>query len=41
MTLRTDVAALYVDKRSVYPKLVEHWWDSERDARPLEVRRAS
>lgn len=28
-----DVAALYVDPKGVYPKLVEHWWDEKRDAR--------
>lgn len=33
MTPRTDVAALYVDPRGPYPKLVEHWWDEARDAR--------
>ena len=31
--LRTDVAALYVDKNGCYPKLVEHWFDEARDAR--------
>jgi hypothetical protein len=29
----TDVAALYVDPRGPYPKLVEHWYDEVRDAR--------
>jgi hypothetical protein len=33
MSLVTDVAALYVDPRGPYPKLVEHWWDEKRDAR--------
>ncbi len=33
MTLRADVAALYVDRLGCYPKLVEHWWDDRRDAR--------
>ena len=28
-----NVAALYVDPRGPYPKLVEHWWDEQRDAR--------
>lgn len=28
-----DVAALYVDARGAYPKLVEHWYDEARDAR--------
>lgn len=27
-----DVAALYVDPFGPYPKLVEHWYDAERDA---------
>jgi len=31
--MRSDVAALYVDPRGPYPKLVEHWWDEKRDAR--------
>lgn len=31
--MRSDVAALYVDPRGPYPKLVEHWWDEARDAR--------
>lgn len=31
--MRSDVAALYVDARGVYPRLVEHWWDERRDAR--------
>ena len=31
--LREDVAALYVDPRGPYPKLVTHWWDETRDAR--------
>lgn len=29
----SDVAALYVDPRGPYPKLVEHWYDQKRDAR--------
>src|SRR5258707_7022100 len=29
----SNVAALYVDPRGPYPKLVEHWWDEHRDAR--------
>ena len=33
MTLRTDVVALYVDSRGVYPKLVAEWYDEARDAR--------
>lgn len=28
-----NVAALYVDPLGPYPKLVEHWWDEQRDAR--------
>jgi len=28
-----NVAALYVDPRGPYPKLVEHWYDEKRDAR--------
>lgn len=32
-SLRTDVSVLYVDPRSVYPELVEDWWDETRDAR--------
>jgi hypothetical protein len=31
--LRSDVAALYVDPRGPYPKLLEQWWDEKRDAR--------
>lgn len=31
--MRSDVAALYVDPRGPYPKLVEHWYDEARDAR--------
>jgi len=31
--VRSDVAALYVDPRGPYPKLVEHWYDEKRDAR--------
>lgn len=31
--LISDVAALYVDRLGPYPKLVEHWWDEQRDAR--------
>lgn len=31
--MRSDVAALYVDPRGPYPKLVEQWWDEARDAR--------
>lgn len=34
---RTDVAALYVDPRGPYPKLVEHWWDEKRDARTYNL----
>lgn len=30
---RSDVAALFVDPRGVYPRLVEEWFDEERDAR--------
>lgn len=41
MTLRTDVAALYVDRLGPYPKLVAEWFDEARDARtyagPLPV----
>ncbi len=29
----SDVAALYVDPRGHYPKIVEHWYDEARDAR--------
>lgn len=32
----SNVAALYVDPRGPYPKLVEHWWDEARDARKYE-----
>jgi hypothetical protein len=39
--VRTDIAALYVDARGPYPKLVEQWYDETRDARtyagPLPV----
>lgn len=31
--MRSNVAALYVDPRGPYPKLVEHWYDEARDAR--------
>lgn len=31
--MRSDVSALYIDPRGPYPKLVEDWWDEERDAR--------
>lgn len=31
--MRADVAALYVDPRGPYPKLVEHWYDEAKDAR--------
>jgi hypothetical protein len=34
--LVSDVAALYVDPRGPYPKLVEHWYDEARDARTYE-----
>jgi hypothetical protein len=38
---RSDVVALYVDPRGPYPKLLEQWWDEQRDARlydgPLPV----
>jgi hypothetical protein len=30
--MRDDVAALYVDPRGPYPKLVREWWDETRDA---------
>lgn len=30
--LRTDVAALYVDPRGPYPKLVADWFDAQRNA---------
>lgn len=30
--MRTDVAALYVDPRGPYPKLVADWYDTERNA---------
>ncbi|HSY22342.1 MAG TPA: hypothetical protein VK841_09520 [Polyangiaceae bacterium] len=32
MTLRTDVAALFVDPLGPYPKLLAEWWDEKRDA---------
>lgn len=32
-SLRTDVAALYVDPRGPYPSLVAEWYDEARDAR--------
>lgn len=39
--MRSDVVALFVDPRGVYPGLVEQWFDEERDARtysgPLPV----
>ncbi len=31
--MRTDVAALYVDPRGPYPKLVAEWYDEARDAK--------
>lgn len=31
--LRTDVAALYVDPKGPYPKLVRDWYDEARDAK--------
>ena len=31
--MRSDVAALYVDPRGPYPKLVAEWFDEARDAR--------
>lgn len=34
--MRTDVAALYVDPRGPYPKLVAEWYDAARDARTYE-----
>jgi hypothetical protein len=36
VSLRTDVAALYVDPRGPYPLLVEHWYDEARDARTYD-----
>ncbi len=30
--MRNDVVALYVDRLGPYPKLVEQWWDKDRDA---------
>lgn len=41
MSLRTDVAALYIDPRGPYPSLVADCWDESRDAKlyagPLPV----
>jgi len=31
--MRTDVSALFVDPRGLYPGLVADWWDEKRDAR--------
>lgn len=31
--MRSDVAVLFVDPRGPYPKLVEQWFDADRDAR--------
>lgn len=30
--MRSDVVALYVDPKGPYPKLVQEWYDEERDA---------